>query len=87
VIVAAFFLGLGAGLVCATSDVARNTIAHNFHADFITLSLIFKASLQTAMSFRWGNEIYSRLHFFPLNLLFHSPFTLEQQTQLHPTSR
>jgi len=32
------FLGLGAVLVCATNDVARNVITHNFHADFITLS-------------------------------------------------
>jgi len=25
-------------LVCATSEVAKNTITHNFHADFIALS-------------------------------------------------
>jgi hypothetical protein len=32
------FFGLGDGLVCPTSEVARNMIAHNFDADFITLS-------------------------------------------------
>jgi hypothetical protein len=32
------FLGFGAVLVCATREVARNNIAHIFHADFITLS-------------------------------------------------
>jgi hypothetical protein len=34
------FLGLGAVLVCATSAVARDKIAHNFHADFIPLSFL-----------------------------------------------
>ena len=34
------FLGFGAVLVCATSPVARNRIAHTFHADFILLSFL-----------------------------------------------
>jgi hypothetical protein len=38
---AAFFLGLGFVLVCPTSDVARNRIAHTFHADLISLSSFF----------------------------------------------
>jgi hypothetical protein len=30
--------GFGSVVVCPTSDVARNNIAHIFHAAFITLS-------------------------------------------------
>jgi hypothetical protein len=50
VIVAALdFLGLGSVLVCATSDVARNTTAHNFHADFIALSSFLGLNLYKAL--------------------------------------
>jgi hypothetical protein len=36
-------LGLGAVLVCATSDVAKNTVTQSFHADFIALSFFLSS--------------------------------------------
>jgi hypothetical protein len=42
-VAALVLLGLGSVLVCATSDVARNTITHNFHTDFISLSSLVLA--------------------------------------------
>jgi hypothetical protein len=40
------FLGFVPVLVCATSEVAKHTIAHIFHADFIALSCFWTEVVQ-----------------------------------------